>query len=193
MESEAKEHGGCRQAASSTGGFGRENDAAVSVRSLKQVIGWLVIAGLAYGCFHLSQRYVVQSVQVTGSSMSPNLSDSSWYLLNRLVYYFREPRPRDIVVLYDPEDQGYAIKRIIAQPGDSVYMRNGRVYVNGVLLREPYLPPGTKTFPNSTDSAQFWICGRHQYFVLGDNRSNSADSRVYGAVPEQYILGLVSP
>lgn len=193
MESGATEHGRCRQAASSAGGFGRENDVAVSARSLKQVVGWLVIAGLAYGCFHLSQRYVVQSVQVTGSSMSPNLSDSSWYLLNRLVYYFREPRPRDIVVLYDPEDQGYAIKRIIAQPGDSVYMRNGRVYVNGVLLREPYLPPGTKTFPNSTDSAQFWICGRHQYFVLGDNRSNSADSRVYGAVPEQYILGLVSP
>lgn len=193
MEFGATEQERRRPAAALVGGVGCENDPAVTARCLKQVIGWLVIAGLAYGCFHLSQRYVVQSVQVTGSSMSPSLPDSSWYLLNRLVYYFREPKPRDIVVLYDPEDQGYAIKRIIAKPGDLVCVRDGRVYVNGVLLREPYLPPGTKTFLNSTDSSQSWICGRHQYFVLGDNRGNSADSRAYGAVPQQNILGLVSP
>jgi signal peptidase I len=189
----ARRFEGSKPAVAPVGGVRRRVGYPVSALCLKQVFGWLVVAGLAYGCFYLSQRYVVQVVQVTGLSMSPSLPDSSWYLLNRLVYYFREPKPRDIVVLYDPEVQGYAIKRIIAQPGDSVYVRDGRVYVNGILLREPYLPPGTKTYPSSRYSAQFWICGRHQYFVLGDNRTNSADSRVYGAVPEQYILGLVSP
>ena len=160
---------------------------------IKQVLGCMVMASLAYGCFQLSQRYVIQSVQVAGASMRPTLTDSSCYLLNRLVYLFREPQPMDIVVLRDPEANCYAIKRIVAKPGDSVYVKDGQVFVNGVLLKEPYLAPGTKTFPSSKYPAQFWICGAHQYFVLGDNRSNSADSRVYGAVPQQYILGMVSP
>lgn len=153
----------------------------------------MVMASLAYGCFQLSQRYVVQSVRVDGASMLPTLTDSNCYLLNRVVYQFREPRPMDIVVLRDPEDRGYAVKRIVAKPGDSVYVKGGQIFVNGTLLSEPYLEPGTKTFPSSRYSAEFWICGAHQYFVLGDNRNDSADSRVYGAVPQQYILGMVSP
>jgi len=153
----------------------------------------MVVAGLAYGCFQLSQRYLFQSVQIAGSSMSPTLPDSNCYLLNRLIYHFRAPKPRDIVVLRDPEYKGYAIKRIVAKPGDSIYVKGGRVFVNGSLLREPYLEPGTQTFASSQYSAEFWICGEHQYFVLGDNRNNSADSRTYGAVPQQNILGMVSP
>ena len=160
---------------------------------IKQVLGCMVMAGLAYGCFQLSQRYVVQSVQVEGRSMLPTLTDSSRYLLNRLVYHFREPKPKEIVVLRDPEDKSYAVKRIVAKPGDSVYVKGGEIFVNGLLLREPYLEPGTKTFASSHYSAEFWICGAHQYFVLGDNRNNSADSRTYGAVPQQNILGMVSP
>ena len=160
---------------------------------IKQVLACMVLAGLAYGCFQFSQRYVVQSVQVAGVSMLPTLTDSNCYLLNRLIYLFREPQPMDIVVLRDPEDKSYAIKRIVAKPGDSVYVKDGQVFVNGILLKEPYLAPGTKTFPSSKYSAEFWICGAHQYFVLGDNRNNSADSRIYGAVPQQYILGMVSP
>ena len=160
---------------------------------IKQVLGFMVVAGLAYGCFQLSQRYLFQSVQIAGSSMSPTLPDSNCYLLNRLIYHFRAPKPRDIVVLRDPEYKGYAIKRIVAKPGDSIYVKGGRVFVNGSLLREPYLEPGTQTFASSQHSAEFWICGEHQYFVLGDNRNNSADSRTYGAVPQQNILGMVSP
>ena len=160
---------------------------------VKLVLGYMIMAGLAYGCFQLTQRYVVQSVQVAGYSMLPTLTGSNWYLLNRLVYHFREPRPKDIVVLRDPESNGYAVKRIVAKPGDSVYVKGGHVFVNGSLLKEPYLEPGTQTFPSPLHSAEFWICGEHQYFVLGDNRCNSADSRIYGAVPQQNILGLVYP
>ena len=162
-------------------------------RIVKQVLGYMIMAGLAYGCFQLSQRYVVQSVQVAGSSMLPTLTGSNCYLLNRLVYHFREPKPKDIVVLRDPESNDYVVKRIVAKPGDSVYVKGGQVFVNGSLLRELYLEPGTQTFPSPQHSAEFWICGEHQYFVLGDNRYNSADSRIYGAVAQRNILGLVYP
>lgn len=160
---------------------------------LKQVIALIALAGLAYGSFHLSQRFVFQSVRVAGCSMSPTLPDSNCYLLNRLVYHFREPQSGDIVVLRDPQDQGFAVKRIVAQPGDSVYVMDGHIFVNGVKLRERYLKPDTQTYASPDYPAQFWVCGEHQYFVLGDNRNNSTDSRIYGAVPQQNILGLVLP
>ena len=65
--------------------------------------------------------------------------------------------------------------------------------MNGKLLQEPYLKRGTKTFAGPKHSAEFWVCGTNRYFVLGDNCDNSADSRLYGAVPRQNILGMVSP
>jgi signal peptidase I len=133
----------------------------------------------------------MQAVQVAGVSMSPTLADSNWYLLNRLVYRFREPRPGDIVVLSDPQVPGFAIKRIVARPGDAVYIKGGQVYVNGELLDEPYLKPDTQTYSGPDYVAQFWVCGAGHYFVLGDNRNNSTDSRIYGTVPQQHILGMV--
>jgi len=160
---------------------------------IKQVLMCLAMAGMACGSFGLIQRYVLQTVRVIGPSMSPTLLDSNRYLLNRLVYSFREPKPEDIVVLRDPQDNGFVIKRIVAKPGDSVYVKGGQIFVNGKLLNEPYLKPDTKTFPGPEYSAEYWICGANRYFVLGDNRNNSADSRIYGAVPRQNILGMVSP
>jgi len=97
-------------------------------------------------------------------------------------------------VLKDPEEQGYAVKRIVAQQGDRVFVnRQGQIYVNGARLIEPYLPPGTPTYASAKYRDELWICGVNQYFVLGDNRNNSADSRSYGAVARQNILGLVLP
>lgn len=167
------------------------NYAPLAVRILKQVLSLLIAAGLTLGCFHISQRYVLQVVQVAGDSMAPTLADTNWYLLNRLVYRFREPNPGDIVVLSDPQTRGYAIKRIVARPGDAVYIKGGQVYVNGGLLDEPYLIPDTQTFSSPDYAAQYWVCGEGYYFVLGDNRNNSTDSRIYGTVPRQNILGLV--
>jgi signal peptidase I len=169
----------------------RQRGFRLAARIFKQALALLVAAGLAFGCFHLSQRYVMQAVQVAGDSMSPTLADSNWYLLNRLVYRFREPRPGDIVVLSDPQVPGFAIKRIVARPGDAVYLKGGQVYVNGELLDEPYLKPDTQTFSGPDYVAQFWVCGAGHYFVLGDNRNNSTDSRIYGTVPQQHILGMV--
>jgi signal peptidase I len=161
---------------------------------LKQFVSCMLVTAVAYGCFQFITHYVLQSVQVVGGSMSPTLHDSERYVLNRWVYHVREPQPQDIVVLRDPEDRSYAVKRIVAQQGDRIYVNKaGQIFVNGKLLNEPYLPPGTLTYASAKTPEQMWVCGTNRYFVLGDNRNNSADSRIYGAVSRQDILGLVLP
>jgi signal peptidase I len=161
--------------------------------ALKQILTCALIAALAYGAFQFITHYVLQSVQVVGASMSPTLHDSERYLLNRWVYHVRDPKPNDIVVLRDPADNCYAVKRIIAQQGDTVFVKNGQLFINGNLVNEPYLAPNTRTFAGPKYREQMWVCGVNQFFVLGDNRNNSADSRVYGTVPRENILGMVMP
>lgn len=149
------------------------------------------VAALALASYFFVSHFLVQTVQVVGVSMVPTLYDSQQYMLNRWVYHFREPKQSDVVVLRDPVDKGYAVKRIIAAAGDFVDLKDGRVYVNGRRLVEPYLAPGTPTFPYCKGNEQCFLLGKDQYFVLGDNRKNSADSRTYGPVPRQSILGLI--
>jgi signal peptidase I len=164
------------------------------LKAAAQRIGiYLVVAVISYGCFRFSQQHVLQTVQIQGRSMAPTLPDAQCYLLNRVAYLFHDPQPTDIVVLHDPETNGYAIKRIIAKPGDAVFVQGGKLYVNGRRISEPYLEPGIKTYPDPKYRAQMWICGINQYFVLGDNRYNSADSRGYGTVSRENILGMVTP
>ena len=162
-------------------------------RSLfKNIFLAALIAGLSYGSFQFITSYVMQSVHVVGQSMSPTLRDNENYVLNRWVYRVRDPKPSEIVVLRDPEDNCYAVKRIIAKQGDTVMVKKGHLFVNGRELREPYLPEGTPTFTRPLYEEQMWICGVNQYFVLGDNRNNSADSRIYGTISRRNILGMLS-
>ncbi len=195
MDVEAKGNAEVSTSASSPNRNERKRDYFGLGRNIiHQVLSCLLVATAAYGCFQFITHFVLQSVQVVGGSMSPTLHDSERYLLNRWVYHIRAPQPKDIVVLLDPEDKGYAVKRIVAQSGDMVYVNKaGQIFVNGKLLTEPYLPPGTKTYASARVREEMWICGVNQYFVLGDNRNNSADSRMYGAVARQDILGLVLP
>jgi signal peptidase I len=162
-------------------------------RGLKHVLTFLFIAVLAYGSFQFITHYLLQSVQVVGVSMTPTLHDSERYILNRWIYHVREPQPKEIVVLRDPAEDCYAVKRIVAKAGDTVSVKDGHLFVNGKLLDEPYLAPDTPTYPGPKYREQMWVCGVNQYFVLGDNRNNSADSRTYGTVSRQNILGMVMP
>ncbi len=155
----------------------------------RQVLQLLSAAMLAVVSYLAISHFLLQSVTVVGRSMAPTLFDSQRYLLNRWVYRLRAPAHSDIVVIRDPSDNGFSVKRVIATPGDSVYLKDGSVYLNGCKLTEPYLAPHTPTFTDSKYRGQLILCGKNQYFLLGDNRLNSVDSRTYGPVPRHNILG----
>jgi signal peptidase I len=165
---------------------------AIPLRGLlRRVSQYLAVALLAIASFLFFSHFFLQSVRVVGVSMFPTLHDSERYLLNRWVFYLRAPHPTDVVVLRDPADNGFSVKRIVAAAGDSIQLKDGEVFVNGQRLTEPYLTPGTKTFGGAKTRDFSFTCGRNQFFVLGDNRNNSVDSRMYGAVPRANILGLI--
>jgi signal peptidase I len=156
---------------------------------LRSAYQCLAVGTLALACYFVISHFIVQSVVVVGRSMVPTLYDSQHYLLNRWIYHVHPPRHSDIVVLRDPGDNGFSVKRVIATPGDTVCLKDGIVYVNGCKLAEPYLARGTRTLTGSKYCDQLIRCGKDQFFVLGDNRLNSVDSRAYGPVPRRNILG----
>ena len=152
---------------------------------------WFLVAVLGMATYWFVSHYVLQSVQVVGASMQPTLHDADRYFLNRWAYYLHSPKHQDIVVLKDPTDGAFAVKRIIATPGEAIYFKKGQVYVNGAPLKEPYLADGTRTFTYFKTNEALILCGVNQYFVLGDNRGNSFDSRMYGPIPRGNILGAI--
>jgi signal peptidase I len=160
-------------------------------RLFHQFTQGIALVACAMLSYYLISHYLVQTVRVIGMSMIPTLHDSQIYLLNRWVLHVRAPARSEIVVLRDPLDGGFAVKRIIGVAGDSIYLRQGEIFLNGKKLAESYLTPGTATFPSGPVKAQLFECKPGQFFVLGDNRGNSLDSRVYGPVPKRDILGLI--
>jgi len=158
---------------------------------LRQCVKFSALTVVAAITYCLISHFLFQMVEVSGSSMYPTLSDSGHYWLHRYAYFLSDPRQDDIIALKDPRDQVLEVKRIIATPGQSVYLNKGKVYVDGKLLKEPYLLPGTPTYAYEKDESEFICCGKDQFFVLGDNRNVSMDSRAFGAVPRQNILGKV--
>lgn len=150
----------------------------------------LLLLSLAFASYLAISHFFVQSVRVSGVSMLPTLADSRFYLLNRWVYYVRAPRRGEVVVIRDPLDNGFSVKRVVGLGGDQVVLRSGKVYLNGRELTEPYLSPGTRTF-GSKLADETYQCGPEDYFLLGDNRNCSLDSRAYGPVPRSRIMGLI--
>jgi signal peptidase I len=165
--------------------------ARTRIKVLPQLSQALALIASGFLSYYLISQYFVQSVRVVGVSMVPTLQDSQFYLLNRWMLHLRGPKRSEIVVLRDPLDNGFAVKRVIAVGGDSVYLSEGKIYLNGRKLDEPYLTPGTLTFTCSQFKDQLFKCQPGQCFVLGDNRGNSLDSRTYGPVSRRNILGLI--
>ena len=161
------------------------------VSLIQKLAQTLSIFVLAIACYFFISHFIVQSVKVVGESMRPTLQNSQQYLLNRWALYLRSPHRSEIVVIRDPTDHGLSVKRVVALGGEQVLLKNGFIFVNGRRLPEPYLEPGTETFASTYVREQLFQCGKDEFFVLGDNRNNSLDSRTYGPIPRQSILGLI--
>ena len=130
--------------------------------------------------------FLYQPVKVEGTSMAPLLSDQERIFINKFVYRFEPIARGDVVVFWYPLDRSKSfIKRIIALPGEVVQIRSGIVYVDGVQLSEPYVPP---QYEDLSDYGPVRI-PRDMYFVMGDHRISSNDSRVFGPVPSRFIYG----
>lgn len=166
--------------------------ATVRQHSFAQQISQVLLIGvLTLASYLLISHFLVESVRVVGESMHPTLENAQRYLLNRWVLYLRAPHRGEIVVIRDPLDNGLSVKRVVAVSGDQVHIKEGSIYVNGRRLNEPYLQPGTPTFAGPYLDEQQFRCQQDQFFVLGDNRNNSVDSRAYGPVSRRAILGLI--
>jgi signal peptidase I len=140
--------------------------------------------------------FVVQPVRVEGTSMLPHLHDGERIFVNKFIYRFDTIERGDIVVFWYPKDPSKSfIKRIIGLPGETVTIRDGVVYINNQPLDEPYLDShyhlrrdDMSAIPGENSS----FVPMHYYFVMGDNRDSSNDSRQWGLVPEKYIYGKAS-
>jgi signal peptidase I len=149
------------------------------------VIEVLVIIVAAFVIAMLVQAFLVKPFTIHQVSMLPTLEEGDRILINRLTYHFREPRAGDIIVFQSPlNSHEDLVKRIVAVAGDRVSIEQGVLYVNGEPVEEPYLleRPFAGAFPETE------VPPGH-VFVLGDNRNNSGDSRLFGPVDEKAIIG----
>jgi signal peptidase I len=129
-----------------------------------------------------------QVARVDGLSMAPTLEDHDRLIVNKLVYEIGDPRPGDIVMLYYPlNPEKMFVKRVIAKEGDTVRIVDGHVDVNGIPLHDDYVPQEFR----SHDDWGPQVVQQGYYFVMGDHRNNSSDSRHWGPVPKKYIVGKV--
>jgi signal peptidase I len=174
-------------------------------RSWRIAIDWVVTIVGAVAIVLAIKQWVVNPYRIPSSSMEPTLHCagaglgctarfSDRVLANRFIYHFVDPKRGDIVVFQTPQAArrdcgagGTFVKRVVGLPGEVWEMRNGYVYIDGVRLREPYV----KAERRDGDSKPPYRIPTGQYYVMGDNRAQSCDSRVWGSLPKANLIGKV--
>jgi signal peptidase I len=170
-------------------------------RGYRNLIEWVIILIAVLVCTVALRSYVVQSFYIPSGSMLPTLQISDRIIVDKLSYRLHSVHRGDIVVFARPplEDQAYSdlVKRVVGLPGETISSKNGKLYINGKLLAQPWLPKGhqsyTTTLPGDPHP-QFNLPGPvkippGEYYVMGDNRTDSEDSRFFGPIPRSLIVG----
>jgi signal peptidase I len=165
------------------------------------LIEWAIILVLVVGFTFVLRTFVIQTFSIPSGSMLPTLHVGDRIIVNKLSYDFHDVHRGDIVVFKRPplESQNYSdlVKRVVGLPGETISSVNGKIYINGKLLSVPWLPPGPQDFtgPLASDAhPQFNMPGpvkipTGEYYVMGDNRTDSEDSRFFGPIPKSLIVG----
>ena len=151
---------------------------------LAAILFWSILSYL------LMSRYLLGAALVVGPSMEPTLVDGDRLTFNRVAYHLHGPERGDIVGIRMPGEEDYSVKRIVALPNELVQVHDGFVWVNGHCLMEPYLGPRAVTHGKALGTGTYEVAAGC-YFVLGDNRQASADSREFGAIARDRIVGRV--
>ena len=155
----------------------------------EEVMAWLKTFASAAVYATLIVTFGFQVARVEGKSMEPTLQDQDRLIVNKAAYrFFGAPERGDIVMLFYPRDPDKSfVKRVVAEEGDTVRIKDGQVYVNEVLQPDLFVPPEFRSYENHGPE----VVRESYYFVMGDHRNNSSDSRHWGQVPEKYIIGRV--
>lgn len=151
---------------------------------------------IALSVFLVVYLVLVQPHQVNGQSMVPNFQSGEYVLTDKVSYKLRDPQPGEVVVFHAPDSahcpQGTGcdfIKRVLAVPGDTVEISNNHIVVNGSPVIESYIPADFATLPGNYTKGRVITLSPDEYFMVGDNRPYSSDSRAWGPVPKQNIIG----
>lgn len=146
---------------------------------LREIVETIVLTLLIFAAIN----FLTGRFRVEGPSMEPNLHEGQYLIINKVVYRLHPPHRGDIIVFEHPRNTGRdLIKRVIGLPGETVDIRDGKVYINDVLIKEPYVA-------YSSGYSSRYLLGPDEFFVLGDNRPNSDDSHNWGVLQRELIVG----
>jgi signal peptidase I len=151
---------------------------------------------IALSIFLIIYLFVASPHQVNGQSMVPNFKSGEYVLSDKVSYRFRDPKRGEVIVFHAPEAANCPkgtgcdfIKRVIGQPGETIEVHDNHIYINGTPLEEPYIPADFQTLAGNATKGKKIVLGANEFFVCGDNRPYSSDSRTWGPITKDEIVG----